>query len=58
MKKKNLMEEKLEYACELIETSQAKEKSPMRIVEAALTVLEFGGLKPKELLRYLEATGR
>lgn len=51
-------EERMEYAVELIELGNAKEKSPMRIVESALTILEFGGIKPKEFLFYLEAVGK
>jgi len=50
--------EKLEYAVELIELGNAKEKSPMRIVESALLILEFGQLTPRQLLYYLEATAR
>lgn len=49
---------KLEYAVTLIETMNAKEKSPVRIVEVALTILEFGKITPKEFLDYIEATGK
>ena len=51
-------EEKYEYAVTLIETMNAKEKSPMQITETALTILEFGQITPKEFLFYLEAVGK
>ena len=50
--------EKLEYAVTLIEGVNSKEKSPMSIVESALTIMEFGGITPKQMLYYLEAVGR
>jgi hypothetical protein len=50
--------DKLEYACELIELLNAKERPPMRVVEEALTILEFGQLTPKEFLSYIKASGR
>jgi hypothetical protein len=50
--------EKLDYAVNLIELVSAKEKSPMRIIETALAVLDFGQITPKQFMEYLEATGR
>ena len=50
--------DRMEYACNLIELLNAKEKSPMGVVESALTILEFGGISPKRFLEYVEATGR
>lgn len=50
--------EKLEYAVTLIETMNKDEDSPIRVVEVALTILEFGNLTPKQMLDYIDATGR
>jgi len=50
--------EKLQYAAELIGLLSPKEKAPMRIVEAALHILEYGGITPKQFLEYIEAVGR
>jgi hypothetical protein len=51
-------DEKLEYAVELIETVSAQQKAPIQILENALTIMEFGGISPREMLNYLEAVGK
>jgi hypothetical protein len=46
--------EKMEYAIDLIEGFSEKEEPPMQIVIMALTVMEFGGITPRQMLNYLE----
>jgi hypothetical protein len=50
--------DKLEYAVMLIESVGVIKHSPMRIVEDALRILDFGQLTPKQFLDYIEAVGK
>jgi len=49
------MAEKLEYAIDLIETVNAKEKSPIEVVRSALTIMDFGQLSIQDMLKGIEA---
>jgi hypothetical protein len=52
-------DEKLEFAYELIGKIEARgDEANYRIVEKALTILEFGGITPRRFIDYLEATGK
>ena len=46
--------EKFEFAVELIESINSKEKSPINLVESALTILSYGNISMREFLGYLE----
>lgn len=49
------MSEKLEYAIELIELVNAKEKAPIEVVRSALTIMDFGQLSIQDMLKGIEA---
>lgn len=50
--------EKLEYAVTLIETMNAKEASPIRILEVALMIMDFGNITSRQMMDFIEANGR
>ena len=50
---KNL-NERLEYAAELIEIAAQNDDGVMALVRAALLVIEFGGITPAQMIEYLE----
>jgi hypothetical protein len=50
--------DKLEYAVDLIEGATHSFKSATSIIQTALQVMDFGQITPKQMLDYLQATGR
>ena len=46
--------EKFEFAVELIESINSKEKSPISLVESAQTILSYGNISMREFLGYQE----
>jgi len=51
-------DEDLNYALDLFETVTAEMKSETSILAIGLRIMEFGKITPKQMLDYLEATGR
>jgi len=46
--------DKFEYAIDLIENAAGTRKATMDVVYAALQVMEFGNITPKEMMYYLD----
>lgn len=53
-----VINDKLDYACGLIELCDNKKDSILTRLQNALSILEFGGISAKEMMEYLESSGR